>query len=91
MQADLTKRAHARSSKISTQQLTQEAIALPLPERIVLARALWDSIHSSSDYPDLDEALYQELKVGAEAPLSEFVTFNVESIIQQAKQRRAAH
>lgn len=74
---------------MSTQQLTQEAMALPLPERVLLAQALWDSIHISS-VEDLDETLYQELRAGSQAPLSEFVTFDVEAIIQHAKQRRAA-
>ena len=36
------------------------------------------------------EALYQQLKVGAEAPLDDFVALDVESVIRDAKQRRAA-
>ena len=75
---------------MSTQQLTQEAMALPPAERALLAQALWDSIHGSPKEEDLDETLYQELKIGAKAPLSEFVTFDVEAVIQQAKQRHAA-
>ena len=74
---------------MSTRQLTQEAMALPLPERVLLAQALWDSIHISS-VEDLNETLYQELRAGSQARLSEFVTFDVEAIIQHAKQRRAA-
>lgn len=36
------------------------------------------------------EELFQTLKEGAEAPLSEFVPLDVEAVIQDAKQRRAA-
>ena len=65
-------------------------MALPPAERALLAQVLWDSIHGAFEDDDLDETLYQELKVGAEAPLSDFVTFDVEAVIEQAKQRRAA-
>lgn len=36
------------------------------------------------------EELYQVLKAGAEAPLSEFVPLDIESRIQEAKARRVA-
>jgi len=36
------------------------------------------------------EALYQHLKAGAEAPLEDFVALDVESVIRDAKLRRAA-
>ncbi len=72
------------------QQLTQEAMALPLPERVLLVQVLWDSIHGSSEQEDLDETLYQELKAGAEALPSDFFTFDVEVVIQQARDRHAA-
>jgi len=38
---------------MSTQQLTAEAIALPLSERVMLAQALWESI--DSDLPEIAE------------------------------------
>jgi Arc/MetJ-type ribon-helix-helix transcriptional regulator len=37
-----------------------------------------------------DEGLYQVLKEGAEAPLSDFVPLDIESAIQEGKARRAA-
>jgi putative addiction module component (TIGR02574 family) len=38
---------------MSTQQLEKEAMALPLSERVSLAQALWESIHTGS--ADIDE------------------------------------
>jgi putative addiction module component (TIGR02574 family) len=38
---------------MSLQQLTDEAMALPIAERVVLAQALWQSIGGGS--PDTDE------------------------------------
>ncbi len=40
---------------MSTEQLTAEAMALPLPERVSLAQALWESIDAG--LPDADEAV----------------------------------
>jgi len=39
---------------MSTEQLTAEAMALPLKERVSLAQALWESIDAG--LPDTDEA-----------------------------------
>jgi antitoxin ParD1/3/4 len=36
------------------------------------------------------EALYEELRSGAGAPLSEFVALDVEAVIRKAKKRRVA-
>lgn len=36
------------------------------------------------------EALYEELRLGAGAPLSEFVDLDVEAVIREAKKRRVA-
>ena len=38
----------------------------------------------------IDEALYEELRSGAGAPLSEFVALDVEAVIREAKKRRVA-
>lgn len=38
---------------MSTEQITAEAMALPLVERVALAQALWESIDSG--LPDTDE------------------------------------
>ena len=56
---------------MSTEQLTSEAMALPLPERVSLAQALWQSMDAG--LPDNDEGLAvreairrdQELSSGA--------------------------
>lgn len=56
---------------MSTQQLTTEAMALPLAERVMLAQTLWESIHAEhvvTDEPDaVKEAIRrdQELSSGA--------------------------
>jgi hypothetical protein len=39
---------------MSTQQITSEAMALPLAERVLLAQALWESL--DADFAALDEA-----------------------------------
>ena len=42
-----------RKSTMSTEQLTAEAMALPLRERVSLAQTLWESIKAG--LPDTDE------------------------------------
>ena len=49
---------------MSTQQLTQEAIALPLPERVLLAQVLWESIDGGLD--DFREEAHQAHHVPCE-------------------------
>ena len=39
---------------MSTKELTTEAMALPLAERVSLAQALWESINA--DWADVDES-----------------------------------
>jgi hypothetical protein len=57
--------------RVSSQQLTTEAMALPLPERVSLAQALWESIDGAlaetSDAAALSEAIRrdQELLSGS--------------------------
>lgn len=56
---------------MSTQQLTTEAMALPLPERVSLAQSLWQSIDAGLADTDVcaavREAIFrdQELSSGA--------------------------
>ncbi len=56
---------------MSTQQLTTEAMALPLAERVMLAQTLWESIHAehvaTDEHDAVKEAIYrdQELSSGA--------------------------
>ena len=58
---------------MSTQQLTSEAMALPLSERVMLAQALWQSIDTGLADADEREAVReairrdQELSAGAVA------------------------
>ncbi|RYD34739.1 MAG: type II toxin-antitoxin system ParD family antitoxin [Verrucomicrobiaceae bacterium] len=42
------------------------------------------------EYESQKEALYQELKAGAAAPVSGFLPLDVEDVIRDAKMRRAA-
>jgi putative addiction module component (TIGR02574 family) len=52
---------------MSTQQLTKEALALPLSERIDLAQVLWESIHSGAGTAlDNDDALQLAIRRKAE-------------------------
>ena len=56
---------------MTTQQLTTEALSLPISERVSLAQALWQSI--DSDLPDVDprdslrEAIRRDQELSAEA------------------------
>lgn len=43
---------------MTTQQLTDEAMSLPLPERVMLAQSLWASIHADH----ADQAVINEDK-----------------------------
>jgi putative addiction module component (TIGR02574 family) len=43
-------------------QITNEALALPLPQRIELAQQLWDSIHDRADPGPIDEATRTEIE-----------------------------
>jgi putative addiction module component (TIGR02574 family) len=47
---------------MSTQQLTTEAMALPLPERVSLAQALWQSIDAGLADTDEREALREAIQ-----------------------------
>ena len=47
---------------MSTEQLTQQAVSLPLPERVLLAEALWESIDEelAARAPDEERAVIDE-------------------------------
>jgi putative addiction module component (TIGR02574 family) len=47
---------------MSTQQLTAEAMALPLPERVSLAQALWESIHSGLMQPEENDTVGEAIR-----------------------------
>lgn len=47
---------------MSTKQLTAEAMALPLSERVTLAQALWQSIHAGLAEADESTALREAVR-----------------------------
>lgn len=47
---------------MSSEQLTSEAMALPLSERVSLAQALWNSIHAGLAESDGDDAVREALR-----------------------------
>ncbi|MGB8170632.1 MAG: addiction module protein [Chthoniobacteraceae bacterium] len=51
---------------MSTQQLTSEAMALPLAERVSLAQALWQSIDAGMADTDEREAVREAIRRDAE-------------------------
>ena len=53
---------------MSKEQITSEAMALPLAERVSLAQALWESINA--DLPDADEGAAVEEAIRRDEELS---------------------
>jgi putative addiction module component (TIGR02574 family) len=53
---------------MSTEQVKQKAMSLPLPERVSLAQALWESIEE--ELPDTDERSAVREAVGRDEELS---------------------
>jgi putative addiction module component (TIGR02574 family) len=49
-------------STMSAQQLTTEAMALPLSERVSLAQALWQSIEAGRADADQDESVREAMR-----------------------------
>jgi len=47
---------------MSTQELTAEAMALPLPARVSLAQALWESIEAGLSDTDEDSAVREAIR-----------------------------
>lgn len=47
---------------MSTQELTAEAMGLPLPDRVSLAQALWESIETGLADNDEDTALREAIR-----------------------------
>ena len=47
---------------MSVAQLVAESIALPLPERVALAQALWQSIHKDLPESNEQEALSEAIR-----------------------------
>jgi hypothetical protein len=69
---------------MSTDQLTAEAMALPLSERISLAQALWESIDLG--LPDVDEHRAMADAIRRDRDLSEGSTGRThEEVMQEAR------
>jgi len=72
-------------SIVSTQQLKQEAMALPLSERVSLAQALWESINAG--LPDTDEqtAVREAIRRDQELSSSAVAGRTHEQVMQAAR------
>jgi Putative addiction module component len=70
---------------MSTEQLTTEAMALPLAERVSLAKALWQSINAG--LPDSDEpgAVADAIQRDRELSSGKVVGRSQEQVIQAAR------
>jgi putative addiction module component (TIGR02574 family) len=71
---------------MSTQQLTTEAMALPLPERVSLAQALWQSIDAGLADTDEREAVREAIRRDQELS-SGAVTGRTRREVMQAARR----
>jgi putative addiction module component (TIGR02574 family) len=70
---------------MSTEQLTTEAMALPLPERVSLAQALWESIDAAM--PDIadDAALREAIRRDQELSSGSAVGRRHDEVMQTAR------
>jgi hypothetical protein len=71
---------------MSTQQLTAEAMALPLADRVSLAQALWQSIGTGLSDSDEGEAVREAIRRDDEIS-SGAVTGRVHEDVMQAARR----
>ncbi len=70
---------------MSTQELTTEAMALPLPERVSLAQSLWESIDAAlADTPE-DLALRDAIRRDGELSSGSAVGRTHEEVMQAAR------
>jgi hypothetical protein len=70
---------------MSTKKLTADAIALPLPERVSLAQALWESIDVGLPDTDEREALAEAIHRDKELSLGEVAGRTHEEVMQAAR------
>jgi len=70
---------------MSTQQLTTEAMALPLSERVSLAQALWQSIDSGLPDTDEREAVREAIRRDQELTSGVVVGRTHEEVMQAAR------
>ncbi len=70
---------------MSTQQLTTQAMALPLPERVSLAQSLWQSINISLADTDEREAMCEVIRRDEELASGEVVARTHDEVMQAAR------
>lgn len=70
---------------MSTQQLTTEAMALPLSERVSLAQTLWQSIDASLTDTDEGEAVREAIRRDQELSSGAVVGRTHEEVMQAAR------
>ncbi len=70
---------------MSTEQLTSEAMALPLSERVSLAQALWQSIHAGLAESDEREAVREAIRRDEELASDSVVGRTHEEAMQAAR------
>jgi putative addiction module component (TIGR02574 family) len=69
---------------MSTQQIKQEAMALPLSERVSLAQALWESIHAGLADTDQQAAAREAIRRDEELSSGAVVGRSHEQVMQAA-------
>lgn len=70
---------------MSTQQLTTEAMALPLSERVSLAQALWKSIDAGLADPNEGDAVREAIRRNEELSSGAVSTRTHEEVMQAAR------
>lgn len=70
---------------MSTQQLTIEAMALPLPERVSLAQALWQSIDAGLAETQERDAVQEAVRRDRELASGAMVGRTQEEVMQAAR------
>lgn len=70
---------------VGTQKLTEEAMALPLPERVSLAQALWESINVDLAESGEQEALRQAIIRDEELSSGKAVGRSHEEVMQATR------
>ena len=69
---------------MSTQEIKQEAMALPLSERVSLAQALWESIHAGLADADQQAAAREAIRRDEELSSGAVVGRSHEQVMQAA-------
>jgi putative addiction module component (TIGR02574 family) len=70
---------------MSTEQITAEAMALPLSERVALAQTLWQSIHSGLAEVDEQAAIREAVRRDEELSSGKVAGRTHEEVMQAAR------